>query len=277
MIKDVQLKLASPSMDNNYIYWLQEQQLFDKSCVSSVYYPIFVGDGVSARSWTDNSIRDWKSYARLLKECMNAGFPVEVLMQSLDKIPLDTFKRYLDLGVRKFTIAQDFNAIALRELDEDVFISASITKALSPTEICDNDLSMYDEVCLFFFYNFNFDAIKSLPKNIEYSICGNTGCMPFCQQCLNHWFSNEMADCRYNRAKGNGWEPGFTYEEYKLYLDKHISRVKILDRLSSFEQMVECTEAFFDTTRPIHDYDYFNKQKEFPRILNKERLFYGKH
>lgn len=276
MVNDVQLKLSSPSMDNRFIYWLQEQQLFTQSCVSSVYYPVFNGDGESARSWTDPSCGDWSHYVRLLKECQNAGYEPEILMQQLDKISDDTFKKYLDLGIKKFTISQDFNAVRLKELAPDCFISASITKALSPDEIRDNDLSMYDEVCLYFFYNFNFDAIKALPKKIEYSICGNTGCMPFCRQCLNHWFSNEMSDCRYDRRGNSDWEPSFTYKEYNQFLRGDIARIKILDRLNTFEMMRDSVIQFFDESRPMHEYAYFNKQKVFPDIINKERLYYGK-
>lgn len=276
MVNDIQLKIASPSMDNRLIYWLREQQLFTQDCVSSVYYPIWNGDSISARSWTDNSVKDWTQYSRLLKECLNNGFPVEVLMQSLKPIPDDVFKKYLDLGVRKFTITQDFNAYRLKELAPNAFISASITKALSPEEIEHNDLSMYDEVCLYFFFNFNFDAIKALPKKIEYSICGNTGCMPFCRQCLNHWFSNEMSDCMYAREHLDDYRPGFTYTEYKKWLANDISRIKLLDRLSSYEQQVAAISEFFREDLPVHDYAYFNKQKVFPNIINKEYLLYGK-
>lgn len=265
-------------MDNRLIYWLREQRIFTQECVSSIYYPIWQEDGQSARSWTDYSIKDWSQYRRIILECQNNGYPVEILMQTLNRIPDNVFFKYLELGVRKFTITQDFNAYRLKELAPDVFISASITKALSPEEIANNDLSMYDEVCLWFFFNFNFEAIKALPKNIEYSICGNTGCMPFCRHCLNHWFSDEMYDCRYSgdRDKMGVWQPGFTYEEYKKWLKDDISRIKILDRLSSFDQQVSSIEEFFRTDLPMHDYAYFNKQKVFPTIINKEHIFYGK-
>ena len=261
-------------MDSTFIQWLMSQDIFPTSMISSVYYPCWKGDYTTARSWENPGIDTYEKYVDLLQLTKRAGIEPEVLMQGLTPVDEKIIRRYLDLGIRKFTISNDETATMIKEIDPDVFISASIVKALSPEEIANNDYSMYDEICLFFYYTLNLSAVKELPSKYQYSMCMNSGCLPFCKYCVNHWISDEMYDCFYRGGYGldeDKWNITVGYKEYEEYFAKYIKRLKVLDRLNSKEDLINTFTEFF-ANPCMRSESYFDRKMSFPNIYKKGAL-----
>ena len=249
----------------------------------SLYFPCWVEDGESARMWEPAYPQTWNEYLDRLKILDELGYPKEVLLQQGEPIDKKIIEKYVDLGIRRFTVRNDENARVIKEiLGDEAHVMASVTKCLSPDEINNiESLKWYDEICLYFFYNRSIDSIKSLTDKYEYCIMPNIACSPHCKMALLHWFEpnierQEMKCIRIRKANGLMEEQGnFSRKEYEAYFKPYIHSVKIIGRESYAENHLWQTRDFLvkepidDRERLMRPLEHFNSEKEFPQIAGK--------
>lgn len=162
--------------------------------ISSVYLPAFKEHCMSARNDEANEHlpNSWQEYAEHIHAIKSYGYTPDVLFQEPHKtIDESIIQMYLDEGVRTFTVAEDDNARTIKRLCPEAYVIASITKVLAPNEIHALEDGLYDEVCLYFWYNRNLKTISSLPKQMNYSVVINAWCSCTCESCHRHWFSKD--------------------------------------------------------------------------------------
>ena len=248
----------------------------------SVYFPCWIGDGESARMWDQTYPQSYESYVERLKLLDVYGYPKEVLLQQSEVIDKSIIEKYLDLGVRRFTVRNDENARQIKELcGNEAHVMASVTKCLSPDEIKnDPNLQWYDEICLYFFYNRNVDSIKDLPKKYDYCLMPNIACSPHCKLALIHWFEPNLErqemKCMRNHGGTNEEMGSVSRAEYDKYFSDMIHTVKIIGREMDAESVLATTKNFLmkhgDTDCyecTLRPFDHFNSEKEFPMIVGK--------
>lgn len=241
--------------------------------ISSVYFAPFYQHSMSARQYGDTGPATWESYVEHIKYIIANGYTPDVLLQEPEKIlEEEVIQMYLDAGVKTFTVSVDENAKTIRRLCPDAYIVASTTKVLSPKEILETDLSMYDEICLHFWYARNIKTIMELPKTHKYSIIVNALCCCTSTQCYEHWFGTSRRgsfNCtsRYNKAYSSAIDDlEYFYPYIHTFKIQGLgNRLPAFARFEWFLQQV-CGEI----PGPIHPYEYYyDLGVDFP-VMNKD-------
>lgn len=238
--------------------------------ISSVYLPAFKEHCNSARDdeINKNLPSTWDEYAEHIKLILASGYTPDILIQEPQKI-LDahTIQLYLNLGVNTFTVAEDDNAKLIKQLCPNAYIIASITKVLSPDEINNLDNTLYDEVCLYFWYNRNIKTIHNLPTHFKYSIIVNAWCSCTCASCYEHWFGdNRRTFICPEGTKGDGC--GISNLEYftpYIHTFKVQGREFIEAALNTFEVFLKDIK----TSSVTKGFDYEHHYElgvEFPKV-----------
>lgn len=242
------------------------------------YLPCSNKDGYNTRQNYMTEPASWEEYIHHIKYIKNQGFDFEVLFQQPGQIlKKDVLQRYIDLGATRFTFYEDENASLLKKIDSNLYTCASITKVLRPDQIDKSILSMYDEICLFFWYNRNIKYIDNLPKDFNYSILPNTTCSANCSTHLAHWFGSLALDNAFKtiRCPYRGTVPvSFTRNDFMKYFLKNISTLKITDRTSPLQKIVDAVAYYSGDIEKIenliedHPKEYFNLNISFPKSIS---------
>ena len=228
-------------------------------------------------------------YLKHISYLNKKDFDFEVLFQQPGLILSDeVLKKYIDLDAKRFTFYEDQNAIRIKELVPSAYTAASITKVFRPEEIKNRNLSMYDEICLFFWYNRNLDVIEQLPKKFEYSIIPNTGCKVNCSMHLIHWFNSKLLfdsiskSCIYTDESLSSC---VSLEDYINWFSKYISILKLVDRSSPSDEIIDSLVyysggsldlikkcSFLEKLLRGHSRDYYNIKSSFPFSITEARF-----
>jgi hypothetical protein len=274
--KEVGLKIPYGKMETELCDWLDSQDLFPKSDIHAFFLGPWKDDMDSARIWEYDRIKTWEDYKYSCRRATDYRLPLEILFQTVNGVRVsdDIIKKYMDLGIHRYVVTNDATAYRIHELDPEAFVTASMTKLLKPEQIMNDDLSMYDEICLFFWYAQALDVVKTLPKKYEYSLIGGMHmCYTQCTACITHWYehSKDFA-CPYRGSEFTGNDIttracSFTNIDYQKFWKPYLQRVKIYDRNSDHFQVQQALEDFFRMGFNLANGDwYFNKGLEFPDI-----------
>lgn len=259
------------NFDKDFVKKVKPHQTY----IDTVYIPMFMEDGLTTRifyqvDWYPKS-RD--EYVWHITQLINNGFKPNVLIQDpIKKFTAEELKWYIALGVKHFTVYQDSVARKLREIDNSVVISASITKKLLPDDIAQLPSGLYDNVILHFAYNHSLDIIKNLRKDIRYIIVANVECHQDCWG-THHWYQtleyDEKTECWNHLDNPRLFkhhcsipsdECAIVFPEYLHYYDEHISVYKLIDRTFPTERNLMFLQMFANTeNKKTVDDNYLNR------------------
>ena len=186
--------------DGQYFKYLDKNK--DKlKYIDCVYMPTLELDHNTREECLRKPI-DEDTYANYIKELKSYDLNVSVLIQR--DASMELIEKYINkYDIHDFTINDDELAKEIKSKYPDIKLRLSITRKVTPKELQEKDFSMYDVICLFFWYNKHLDTIKMLPKEYKYMLICNTECLWNCKNCDTHWFDikNFRRTCIQERYK----------------------------------------------------------------------------
>lgn len=250
------------NFNNDYFAFLTHYKEYFKY-IKFIYMPAFKEGGI--QNTRENSgilekenYTDYTKYSEIIKRFQSLDLDVCILIQR--NATLEIVKKYIDeFNIKYFVINDDALAKTLKELYGDkIYVILSITRRITYNEIMKKDFSMYDEICLDFWFNRHIDKIKKLPTKYKYSILINSVCCPFCpkKESEIHWYQDHWHTCL----------PKDSIEIFPadlVYFDPYITSFKCIDRtftsteiLNSFKDYVKAYENKDnpDPRRGVEDY-----------------------
>lgn len=232
----------------NFDKELVKQLIPYREFVDFVYMPAYYKDGGNSRYQLvlDNAVpNDWNEYLEHLR-FVQSEFEVGILLQR--DCTEETIAKYYNLGVKIFTINNHELATKLRQTYNDLTIILSITAIPTLEYIKSNDLSMYDEIVLFFNFARQQHLLAELPDEYKYVLIPNSHCLYKCQNCLRHWYLTadtleDYFDKDYDLTHGHcadvyREDRAFIPPQDLSYFNNYIYRYKLTDRLDSTEDII---------------------------------------
>ena len=171
--------------DDKYFEYLHT---IDKSYIDNIYLPIYSNIGKFTNTRENliqfpSSKEEYDKHISLFKE---ENIPLSFLIQRFSNRGL--IEEYMNISNR-FIINNDTLARELKEYyKENIILTLSITRNLTFEEILNTDLSMYDYICLSFYFPHHLQLIEKLPDKYKYLIICNSKCLTNCKHPENHWF-----------------------------------------------------------------------------------------
>lgn len=129
----------------------------------------------------------WDKYIQHIIELQKIA-PVALLMQNGGT--MEVVQKYYNNGVRIFILTDDKLAAEIKNHYQDVSTILSLTRILKQDDFYNLDLSMYDEIVLWFNYCRQLQLVKELPTKYNYSMLVNAVCYYKCAKCKEHWAIN---------------------------------------------------------------------------------------
>lgn len=189
--------------DGKYFIYLEECYQY-REYIDNIYLPCYIDpenkdNQHNTREELSNSFpKTLDEYAKHIHKLQEYDIPLTILIQR--NATYDIIKYYIDTyGIMSFIINDDDLAKKFKnEFGNDIDLRLSITRKATFKELCEQDLSMYDNICLFFWFGRHLDKIKELPDKYNYSILVNSDCLWNCSECDHHWFNgrNYKPRCR---------------------------------------------------------------------------------
>lgn len=177
------------NMDPNFINYFKERDDL-LPYVSCFYMAAWKEDCENTRYATtlfSSYPKNYEEYVQRLKSLQTLNVPVNILMQKGASFEL--IEKYIDLGVKQFTINDDELAKQLKEKYQDeIELTLSVTRSLTYIDLMENDYSMYDKIVLWVWFNRHLDILKQLPKQYSYTLLCNSRCVWNCQWHDRHWW-----------------------------------------------------------------------------------------
>ena len=159
--------------------------------IKFIYLPCFFSGPIQntrlelTKNELPKTIEEWESHIERLKE---TGIDICILIQRYATIEMieELIEKY---DIHIFTINDDELAKNLKsKYGDKIQLNLSITRVLTYDDILNTDLSMYDNIVLFFYFNRHLNLIKKLPTKYNYSLIVNTHCLWNCKMHDKHWF-----------------------------------------------------------------------------------------
>lgn len=162
-----------------------------KEKIDSIYLPAWKEDAITTRFSIGHMPKTLDEYRQHLSNLRDQGYPLSVLFQR--NADFEKIKSYIeDYGVTGFTLNDDFLAARIKDkYGDQVNLKKSLTSKLMPEDIKNGDYSMYDNICLWFWYNRHINDLKKLPDKYNYTILVNSFCLWNCPYTEEHWFGEE--------------------------------------------------------------------------------------
>lgn len=234
----------------------QHIELFDH--IDCIYLPAWKEDCRNTRqdvTFRDSYPKTWDEYLLRLKMLAALGLDLCILAQR--GATIETVRKYYDLGVRHFIVADDVLAGQARAVyGADVKLTLSVTRALTFEQIQNGDFSDYDAIVLFYWFNRHIEELKKLPTKNKYILMCNNDCYYDCKWHDAHWFATgetleeygkkANAACEKCRAAMNGElrKEALITPENLEYFDPYIETYKLVDRLWSTDRIIEALHAY---------------------------------
>ena len=144
---------------------------------------------------------------------INEAFPNKVcllLQHTKELMDIYTLEKYVNAGISKFCVGSINQAKIIKKKWPNAEITGSITMKVMPDDLI-NNLEIYkkyfNNFVLWFPYNKNFDLLKQLPKDFNYSILVNCTCSNTCPGF--HWLAEseqqELNYCKTCNCKKDGY------------------------------------------------------------------------
>lgn len=206
---------------------------------------------------------DFDEYLQRIRQLEIFDIPLTLLMQR--DATMDTFQKYYDLGFRQFIMNDDELAARIKDKHADVQLTLSVTRVLYKEDIMTLDLSMYDYIVLFFWFNRHINDLKELPTKYKYILMPNDDCHWNCPYCKAHWsISNReqeveiLKKCvkQFHTMKDRAWiEANDLY-----YFDPYVSYYKLVDRLNKTQAIIDFLSEYASREyyNPVHPEDWYN-------------------
>ena len=217
------------NFDSDYFAFLNHyKKYFDY--IKYIYMPAFKEGNIQNTRETSGLLEkenyiNYDKYAQCIKQFQSLNIDVCILIQR--NATVDIVKKYIEeFNIKYFVINDDALATTLKELYGDkIYLILSVTRHLTFNQITKNDYSMYDEICLYFWFNKHLDKIKKLPKKYKYAILVNSWCCPFCsvKDSTAHWFDDNNHPCKKK-------DDSIIFPESLCYFDPYINTFKMVDR-----------------------------------------------
>lgn len=138
-----------------------------------------------------NFPKTWEEYVTHIRAIQATGHDCCLLVQDILK-PMDSavLQKYIDLGIKVFTVTRWDVALKIRELCPDARIVGSITRKVSFAEYKnDINVSAFDEHVLYFPFNICLDRLQDLNNKQKYVMLVNCGCSGLCPGHY-HWYED---------------------------------------------------------------------------------------
>lgn len=225
--------------------------------VECFYIPAWHEDCQCTRqdvTFRDTYPKSYEEYTIRFNMLKALGRPVYVLMQR--GATKDLVKKYYGLGARGFIFNDDTLATWMSIEYPDVVRTLSVTRALTAEQIKTEDLSMYDRIVLFYWFNRHLDALKELPKKYNYVLMCNNDCYYDCKWHDAHWFAQgeDMHDyaekikgvceqCR-KMARNELKNSAIIEPENLVYFDDYVAGYKLVDRLWPTDRILEALRYY---------------------------------
>lgn len=235
--------------------------------IKYIYLPTFMGDGDTTRwntSLTKGFPKTYDDYIKRLYKLQSLGLPLCILLQRNGTMEL--VDKYYNLGIRYFIITDDELASKIKMKYQDVYLTLSITRALTLDDILTTDLSMYDDIVLFFWFNRHLDVLKELPTKYKYVLMVNNFCYYNCTMHDRHWFAKSMEELENVNAACHATYKLIPRNKTKVepsdlgYFEPYVSSYKLVDRIFTTDQIVNDLIRYSnrDMTKPMHARDWYN-------------------
>lgn len=201
--------------DGKYFDYLRENR--DKlKYVDCVYMPTFERKHNTREKCFRSSIEEI-TYVSCINRLKTFGVNINILIQK--DATLELVEKYINrYNIKDFTINDDELAKEIKEKYPDVKLRLSITRKVTVEELNTKDFSMYDIICLFFWYNKFPEIVNQLPNKYKYMIICNTHCLYDCKWCNRHWFEGiPGGNCFQERALHPEHQAYVKPEDLKLF------------------------------------------------------------
>ena len=223
-----------------------------KNCLDCIYLPCFSENGEQLNTREEligaHIPKTWGEYTDHITRLKAYGVPISLLCQR--NATLELIETHINkFDIHDFIINDDSLALKLKEKYGDkIFLRLSITRKVTSEELETEDFSMYDNICLFFWYNRHLDVLKKLPKQYSYAIIVNTYCLYNCSA-VEHWFAKRrfMPPCmcgKYYKFKLNFPKIAYIRPEDLNYFDNYVSVYKLEGREFKTNQISEALEKY---------------------------------
>lgn len=205
MKKQTDFKLELPyNFDPSLIEWCSSR--LERSEVKNFYLPPMHKDHISAKRYHNAQngsskygisvldVIDEAGYIKHIKDIAEYFNVASLFQHPYQKVPMSTIDRYVSYGVTSFMVSQDNLAYDIKEKYGDAIdVTASICRKTSMYEILNVDLTMYDNIVLYFPFNRSLDTISKLNDKYNYTMLVNCGCNINCPG-HHHWFANKVQE-----------------------------------------------------------------------------------
>lgn len=256
--------------DGKYFEYLEKyKDNFNR--IKYIYLPIYNKDKERYNTREDflyshnfpSSIEEYDKHIFKIKEY---GIDICFLIQrnaSLDLIE-NCIKKY---SVYNFTINDDALAKELKNIySNKIHLNLSITRKLTKEEINTLDLSMYDNIVLYFSYNRDLECIKNLPTKYKYTIICNCECLHDCKMNDEHWFGNNNVSSyciskRYLNKELNMKKSAYILCEDLKFFSKYINTFKLQGRDNSSEKIFNDFDSYINKKTKIKYFNYTEKDR----------------
>ena len=177
--------------------------------IDCVYLPCFTDDGESHNT-RENILRhkpkDWNDYVEHVQQIQSYGLNIKALCQW--NATIDIIEKHMSIGINMFTLNDDELAKHLKDkFGNKIKLTLSCTRKITPEELNTLDLSMYDIICLPFWYNRHLSVVNNLPDKYKYSIIVNTTCLWNCPWCEKHWKGDNSVSKNCIKIRGGLFKP----------------------------------------------------------------------
>lgn len=179
----------------------------------------------------------WENYVNVLKEIQSYNLDICILMQR--NATLELIEKYInEFNVKYFIINDDNLAKTLKDkYKNNVKVILSITRKLTYEDILNTDLSMYDEIVLFFWFNRHLQYIKKLPKKYKYVVLANSNCAYNCKISDLHWWRKDFKLFRLCGANKDNLI--YINPDDLVLFEKYVSSYKLLDRCQTSQNIMD--------------------------------------
>lgn len=256
------------NFDNDYFAFLNHYQDYFKY-IKFIYMPAFKEGNIQNSRETSGILEktnytDYNKYSDIIKRFQSLDLDVCILIQK--NATVDIIKKYInEFNIKYFVINDDTLATTLKELYSDkIYLILSITRRITYNDIMKKDFSMYDEICLDFWFNRHIDKIKKLPTKYKYSILVNSVCCPFCtkKNSEEHWFDNNWHDC----IKKDTIE---IFPADLIYFEPYITSYKCVDRTYKSAEILNSFKDYIKGYENINKEDYRRGPEDYYNIKLK--------
>ncbi len=234
------------------------------SYISYLFLPPYKDDLINTRTSIETKKKgrcympqSREEYEYHLRKIKDAGLNFVVLWQVFDNIiSLNLLNYYCGLGAAGFIVANDKNAMMVKEYNSDLIVVCSIVQRIC-SEIRNKEFSCYDQIILYYPFNRSLNALKRLSYiKDKIIIMPNTLCHIECPS-IHHWFPSkdqpfvQERDCMVLRDNENYISKcGFVSPEHLHLFDNYVGGYKLQGREYTTDMIKYICQLYFDRKSP---------------------------